>query len=301
MLSRHLLRMHPFPLGYPRVLDLQTSFWMASHWVWERRATSKQTFMPYGEETITETVLLDLATQHPKELKIFPLNKAQEGKVGADWEWCFYNKRRTRFQPMLVQAKLLDDRDHEYSHIDRFIGSTGVRQIDRLLETSRRRRVPAVYVFYNHLKDSDRAPRVCGSFDCAECWGCSVAMAEAVRAGLPKKDFDTISRHSKPWVCLLCRGGSAEGDAPSRALSTLQDLFRRSQRLFREEGVPFENATNPPESPSSEPPSYFKNLMLLDEVDSPVERQAIIGRTAEENPDIDGIVLVSDHLEERKR
>lgn len=288
--------MHRFPPGYPRRLDLMTSFWMAAHWVWERRETAKLAGMPFGEETITDTVLLDLATQHPQELKVFPLNKKQEGKMGADWEWCFYDRRTSRFQRMLVQAKLLDDRDFGYSHIDRFIGSTGVRQIDRLLETSKRRNTPAVYVFYNHLKDASRAPNVCGSFHCAECWGCSVALAESVNAALPKKDFDTLKGHSKPWVCLLCRGMTTSDDAPSRILATLNELFDRSERLFREAGIPFQKEKRPPQSPSDEPPSYFKRLMDVDGIDSSVQRDAILIEIAAENPGIDGIILATDRL-----
>lgn len=298
MIKHHYRRVHRFPPGYPRVLDLQTSLWMAAHWTWERRATSKAARMAFGEESITETILLDLATQHPRDIKIFPFNKRQEGKVGADWEWCFFDARRSKFQPMLVQAKLLDDKDEEYTHLDRMIGSTGVRQIDRLVETSGRRNVPAVFAFYNHLNDLGRTPNVCGSFDCDECWGCSIALAEAVRAGLPKKDFDSIKRHSKPWVCLLCHGLSARDDVASRVLATLQDLFRRSEAIFREAKIPFENAMRPPENPSNEPPRYFMELMSAAESESAEERDAMIREVAAQNPDIDGIILATDTAHE---
>jgi hypothetical protein len=194
---------------------------------------------------------------------------------------------------MLVQAKLLDDRDVEYSHIDRVIGSTGIRQIDRLLSTSRRRRVPAIYAFYNHLNDSSRIPaHVCGSFDCAECWGCSVALAEAVRAALPAKDFDTLKFHCKPWVCLLCQGMISSNSAPERVLATLRELHARSQRIFRDRDIPFENVPEPPERPSPEPPAYFERLSRI-EVAS-VDSDGTLARVAAENPDIDGIVLATD-------
>ena len=44
--------------------DLVTSFWRTAHWTWERRRVAKQIGFPFSEETITETILLDLATQN---------------------------------------------------------------------------------------------------------------------------------------------------------------------------------------------------------------------------------------------
>jgi hypothetical protein len=195
---------------------------------------------------------------------------------------------------MLVQAKLLDDRDQEYSHIDRFIGKTGIRQIDQLISTSTRRKIPAIYVFYNHLKERGRIPlHVCGSFDCAECWGCSVALAGAVKVA-SAKDFDTLKVHSKPWVCLLCQGMASSDAAPARVLYTLRDLYDRSRRIFHEQDISFENVAPLPEHPSSQHPSYFERLIRIDSATDSIDGEEILARVAEENPDIDGIVLATD-------
>ena len=195
--------------------DLFTSFWRAAHWIWERRETAKEAGFPFSEETITETILLDLATAHPAEIQIYPLNKYQEGRLGADWEWCIYDANQFRFLRMLVQAKVLDNPEREYAHIDRKIGNTGVRQIDRLLETARKRGIPALYAFYNHVSDLDRLPlgncecRICS---CYSCWGCSVAFGPGIEAILPDKSFDALRKISKPWACLfLPRAGPGTG------------------------------------------------------------------------------------------
>ena len=106
---------------------------------------------------------------------------------------------------MLVQAKVLDDEDEEYSHIDRKIGNTGVRQIDRLIQTARDRGIAAIYAFYNNLSDTSRVPiRTCSCFSCFGCWGCSMAIAPVVRNLLPDKSYDTLSAISRPWTCMLC-------------------------------------------------------------------------------------------------
>ncbi len=291
---RHQYRRAPhFRADYPGQFGLFTSFWLTAHWVWERRGTAKRARMPFSEETITDTILLDLSTLNSNEIRIFPFNKYREGNTGADWEWCFYD--RNSFQPVLVQAKLLDDRDQEYSHIDRFIGSTGVRQIDRLIATSSGRRVPAIYAFYNHLNDEKRIPQnVCGSFNCAECWGCSVALADAVKSTLPIKDFDTLKMHSMPWVCLLCQMKSLDRTAPARVLATLHNLYERSRLLFRDHRVAFENVVPPPDRPSLEPPTYFEPLIRIDSAEASADGEAILARVAAENPEIDGIVLATD-------
>lgn len=292
-IRHHYRRVPHLSAAYPGQVDLFTSFWLAAHWVWERRETAKRATMRFSEETITDAVLLDLATQNPKEIQIFPFNKRREAYTGADWEWLFYDNKA--FQPLLVQAKLLDDRDQEYSHIDRFIGSTGIRQIDRLIATSRRRRVPAIYVFYNHLSDSSRIPlSVCGAFYCPECWGCSVALADAVNATLPAKNFDALRLHSKPWVCLLCQGMMPNKTAPVRMLSTLRDLYERSRSVFRDRGISFENVVPPPDRPSSEPPRYFERLSRIGGTEDSVDRDASLAEISAENPDIEGIVLATD-------
>ena len=275
---------------------MKTSFWMAAHWVWERRETAKCVQMPFSEETITDTVLLDLGTHHPKELKIIPFNKHEEGKTGADWEWCFYDLSEQTYLPMLVQAKLLDDQEKRYSHINRTIGSTGIRQIDRLLETSRKRGVPAIYVFYNHLSDINRVPSVCRCYRCRECWGCSVALATAVRSA-KSTEFDVLRTHSKPWVCLLCRDDRSQSDLPSRALATLNDLYKHSQHQFEEADATIADQTFLPDSPQKNPPDYFGRLIKLDHIENPDEREEVVRQIASENPGLGGIVLATDSAE----
>ena len=286
-------------LGQPRQPDLFTSFWLAAHWVWERRETAKQSGLPFSEETITETLLLDLATQNPLEILVQPFNKRQEGKIGADWEWCFYSKGRNRFVRTLVQAKVLDDSDDEYAHIDRKIGNTTVAQIDQLLTTARRRGIPALYAFYNHLKDSKRVPAdACPCGFCLKCWGCSIALADVVRAALPDKSFDTLRHVSVPWLCLLCPAEaplSANDGAPDRVAEALGRLEKTSRMSFPDfsskDHVPLVDLVN------SEAPEYFLQLEQLARIDSPVERQMRVEKLAAQNPGVDGIVLVTDQTE----
>lgn len=279
--------------------DLFTTFWHLAHLTWQRRGTAKKLDMYFSEETISETLLLELAIRNQTEITILPFNKREEGLNGADWEWCFLDPVTRTNQRMLVQAKLLDDKDQVYSHIDRFIGSSGIRQIDRLMENSRNREIPALYVFYNHLNDPGRLPQRSACRACVECWGCSVALAEAVAANLASssspmksKSFEEIKLLSQPWLCLLCECEQQSGPLPQRVLQSLRKLRDLAQNAEVDSALPLL-----PDTPTSQPPPYFDLLSRLRLMDSPQERERIIRSIRLENPNLDGIVLISENSE----
>ncbi len=264
-------------------------------YTWNRRREAKLAGMPFGEESVTETILLDLRLTYPGKIWIVPFNKREEGKNGADWEWCFASEDESRFLPMLVQAKVLDDNEHSYNHIGRTIGNTGVRQIDRLLETARNRKVPATYAFYNHLSDESRLPMSCGSLiqgnSQSEPWGISIANAEGVAAILPDQSFGQISGISKPLHCLFCTSGSGrlpDGGSP-------EVIYRNMSRSSRSIEDREENLWRPRQSP----PEYYgtiKELMSLDRASESKfdHHREIREKLAASNPGIDGIVVLRD-------
>ncbi len=59
----------------------------------------------YGEETITETSLLEITRRHPSVVDIRTFPKQVEATNGADWERHIIGSRRTLW--MRVQAKRL--------------------------------------------------------------------------------------------------------------------------------------------------------------------------------------------------
>ena len=63
----------------------------------------KDVFVSYGEETITETNLLEIRRRHPKLVHIHAFSKRVEATNGADWEWHIIGSKRTL--KMRVQAK----------------------------------------------------------------------------------------------------------------------------------------------------------------------------------------------------
>ncbi|QFS97415.1 hypothetical protein FIV06_08280 [Labrenzia sp. THAF191b] len=205
-----------------------------SRMVWAKRSAAKSSRLPFNEETITETILLDLKTAYPGQVQVVAFNKAQEAKTGADWLWSFVNVHGTQSLTILVQAKRLEDAEQIYKGINRNIGkrTPPVRQIDQLLATARNQGVPALYAFYNHVTDLSRVPPKCQSLQSDDPnqvlgFGISLAEASAVACALPDESFDVHRVHSIPLHCLLCNVGQGTrpgSGTPERAASGLARL-----------------------------------------------------------------------------
>jgi len=224
--------------------------------IWRRRGAAKRCRLSFNEETATETLLLDLAVQFPGRVKIVPFTKAEEAQTGADWAWAFVGPDGHSCQAMLVQAKRLDDLDQAYRSLNHHGGSSGstpaLSQMDRLIATAHRYRLPPIYAFYNHLDDTSRIPmNTCGTlnliqFTLPESWGVAIAPATAVRKARPNNKFDCHRHHSRPLHCLLCSRGfgqqSRMGSAGAAA-ATLSEMFEGStgeDGLWPRFALPFE-------------------------------------------------------------
>lgn len=188
--------------------------------VWQKRGAAKLSSLPFNEETITETILLDLKTSYPGSVQIIAFNKSQEAKTGADWLWSFVNSDESQSFTMLVQAKRLEDKEQIYPKINRNIGNRkpSIRQIDQLISTGQQLGIQPAYIFYNHVSDITRVPRTCRSLPPNDPhqvlgFGMSVANASNVRSLLPDETFQAHKVHSIPLHCLLCTQGS--GSRPS--------------------------------------------------------------------------------------
>lgn len=205
-----------------------------SRMVWAKRGAAKTAGLPFNEETITETILLELTTAYPGDVQVVAFNKKQEAKTGADWLWSFVCADGSQSLTMLVQAKRLEDAERIYSGINRNIGTRTppVRQIDQLLATATAQGVPALYAFYNHVSKTSRVPETCQSLPAGhpnhiDGFGISLAEAQAVHRDLPDETFDTHRDHSIPLQCLLCSAGNGTrpgGGTPELAASGIARL-----------------------------------------------------------------------------
>lgn len=257
----------------------QWCLWKLAIHTWFTRGSAKSYGLTFGEETSTDILLLNLAENFPGDIQIVTFTKRTgEPRTGADWAWGFVGPGG-HFQGMLVQAKRLDDNEKKYSKM--YYKS----QLNTLITTAKRLRVPPLFAFYNHLNDIRLVPsdRCCSMvLPCAESWGITIASAFKVRSVKPDKTFDTHKKHSIPLHCLLCSGISGQqrrqGSAGYAAL-VLSRMFDRSddEEIFEEDiGRPFE--------PTTELPDLFQE----------VRDGKSASEISERYPGIAGVVLIQD-------
>jgi hypothetical protein len=274
----------------------QMCFFNLARTSWVRRASAKRNNLPFGEESITETVLMDLADRFPGKVFILPFNKRKEARYGADWAWAFESVDGSNVLPMLVQAKALDFFDHEYPEIRRKVGRTKTRQIDQLIATATAWEWPAIYAFYNHLNDETRLPQNCGTLQLANLgtmpatWGISIADAYSVRDRLDDQTFDTHKQISIPLHCLLCshgKGARLAGGSPAMALAALRSL----RPADRGETAPLSPIMD---QPLKELPLIFRQARAAVE-QPPIKRgRDPLTHLRRQFPNIAGVVIVRD-------
>ena len=86
----------------------------------------------YGEETITESNLLELWRHHSNVIYLEQKTKHEESKVGADWEWHLIGRKRTL--AMRVQAKRVQS--NGVLKINHTVGRSGLQQYKLLIESA---------------------------------------------------------------------------------------------------------------------------------------------------------------------
>ena len=98
----------------------------------------------YGEETITETSLLEITRRHRRRTRLWMFSKHQEALNGADWEWHIVGRRRTL--KMRVQAKRLQRND--ILRVKHRVASSGKQQRQLLIDTALADRMRPLYCVY---------------------------------------------------------------------------------------------------------------------------------------------------------
>lgn len=166
-------------------------------------AHSPDVKVSYGEETITETNLLEIRRRHPHKVTLLTFSKSQESKnTGADWEWHIIGRAYTL--KMRVQAK----RIHKAGGIGNLkqMGKGADKpQIDLLIEDANANSLFPAYCFY--CAEPQRSYWVRGFVELeVEAFetGCLIADAETVKSKSPKK-LNEIENDTVPWHFLYTR------------------------------------------------------------------------------------------------
>ncbi|MEY8095840.1 DUF6615 family protein [Falsihalocynthiibacter sp. S25ZX9] len=171
-------------------------------------AYQKDVHISYGEETITETNLLELRRRHPSRISLKTFSHHAEAKNGADWEWHIVGKKWTF--GMRVQAKRVQcDGKLKVKHE---IGKSGREQIDVLLASAKSGGIGGwplrpIYCFYCADRDmeiwSTSKRKAMPKPDRWSEYGCLIADAIKIKAVPIVRKLTDVEKHCVPWHYLL--------------------------------------------------------------------------------------------------
>ncbi|ESZ60191.1 hypothetical protein NL532_25805 [Mesorhizobium sp. C120A] len=182
------------------------SFQQKADWVWRQIADADRHGLAFSEETITETILLDLQREHPEEVRLRAFTKREEKNNGADWEW--WIGRPGRWLGMRIQAKRLALPREEFKQLQSYGRKNGSPpQIDVLIAEAAKHSLNPGYCLYIHSRKwpTLRAWPVYGFVGGGPLspQGCLLASANAVKA-TGSNALTRIAPVAVPWHLMVC-------------------------------------------------------------------------------------------------
>lgn len=167
----------------------------------------------FGEETLTDLLLLELKRANIPSIHIFQTSKAKESIRGTDWEW-WVGSAKVGWLRFAIQAKKLGPSTRRYDHLNHKV--SGTRQIDLLKSYASATDSIALYCLFNRVETSE----VPACWHCCEAQNgaqlsCTLASISTIEDALlstarGRRNFTWIhgkqksNQNSVPWRCLLC-------------------------------------------------------------------------------------------------
>ena len=186
-----------------------------SIWTHTRLSLAQAVHSPYGEESITDHLLVELATRSGGMLKVRSLTKDDEADYGADWDW-FIGSPAMGWLRFAVQAKKLHLKVARYTSIfyppsarkntKRTVARGG--QIDLLGACGKTWRALPIYCLYN-WGDLSTEGIDCGVRPKAEL-GCTIASIRPIRSHCrpnysPAFENLHVGEPTHAWHCWIPR------------------------------------------------------------------------------------------------
>lgn len=155
-------------------------------------------WVSYGEETITESNLLEIRRRNPELVRIRTFPKREEAKSGADWEWHIVGRRRTI--KMRVQAKRVQR--NGVLKVRHKVKSSGRQQRCLLISGAGLAGMKPVYCIYSTEQQRTiwTQPKGRPSYRTFQT-GCLIADAGDVP--LSTRKLDEVEQKCIPWHYLL--------------------------------------------------------------------------------------------------
>ena len=195
--------------------ELGTLFANQSTGIWERLGYVRESYtsrgvlgpVRFGEETITDLLMMDLYVQGSRLAHFQQTSKPDEAMWGTDFELWLGSERKGWFR-FAIQAKKLDLRTDRYASLTQ--GNLNGQQIDLLEKYAQLNSAAPLYCLYNHSDSADEFEdwHCCtGPTDLKEL-GCTVTPSSNIRTAIDEwagKNFKSIHKNNStlPWKCLV--------------------------------------------------------------------------------------------------
>jgi hypothetical protein len=202
--------------------------------IWEQLGDGASVNIQPSETTLTDNLLINLATQFRDRVAARRTTQRQERTTGTDFEIRFIE--RDRFVQLRLQAKRLDV--HRQRYWDFSKREKAIQQAKTLLIHSQR--WPSLYCFYNHF-DTRTLPHLRMAEPMT--WGVALADANKVlgvlESGSAHRDLIELQA---PWHELVCRDGDEAPDLLRKVIQFLSILAAdRWSDMQPQEGSPEAN------------------------------------------------------------
>lgn len=177
--------------------------------IWKLIRDSSLCGIRQGEETITDSILLELFRKQTPNIRIVQTPKIEERDQGTDWEWWIGSSKHGWLR-YAVQAKRLKPGNNYYGSLNHFVGKQRPkpRQLDILKRYSEKNKAIPLYCFYNYVNMDN----LLGYWNCMFKYdklqlGWTFTPLEVVEDAIRKKNrnFEFIHAQKKtlPMRCLV--------------------------------------------------------------------------------------------------
>ena len=195
--------------------DLGALFGNQSKDIWQRLGYVRDSYksrgvlgpVRFGEETITDLLMMDLYVQGSTLAHFEQTSKPDEAMWGTDFELWLGSNRKGWFR-FAIQAKKLDLRTDRYSSLTQ--ANSNGPQIELLEDYARLNRAAPLYCLYNHTDDADEFEHWHCCTDPADLkeLGCTVTPLSNIAIAIDEwggKNFNSIHQNKStlPWKCLV--------------------------------------------------------------------------------------------------
>ena len=233
---------------------------------WEHLRDANALSIRFGEETITDLLLLDIKRRALASTKVKQTSKSKESQQGTDFEW-WLGANQIGWMRFAVQAKKLEFKSDRYPGVTHKVKTD--MQIDVLEEYALVNNAVPLYCLYNFTNYVDPSEHwnCCQRSFQIEQLGCTIAPLSTIRKTIGSrgtKNFDFLHGFGDaiPWRCLaICprirkqfyRGRQSSSMVPGE----LPPLFDTPPRIY----------DSPPQVLRDENPTEMRRLVQASELE----------------------------------